>query len=1164
MAEFTHLHVHTQYSILDGAASIAGILKATAKKGMKSLAITDHGNMFGVKLFHKKAKELGIKPILGVEAYVARNSRFDKSDKDDRSGDHLILLAKNYDGYKNLMKIVSYSWTEGYYYKPRVDKELLERYHEGIIACSACIGGELPQAFMNEGYDAALSVAKWFQNLFGDDYYMELQLHQSGDPKIDAGVYDNQRKVNEAIIKIAKETGIKYIASNDVHFINAEDANAHDLLICLNTGKDLDDPTRMRYTKQEYLKGPDDMARLFQDFPDAISNTQEITEKIESYELNQKPIMPIFPIPEGFESEMQYLRHVSYEGALERWGENFSGEIKERVDFELDVMEKMGFPSYFLIVWDFIRAAREMDVSVGPGRGSAAGSAVAYALKITNIDPIKYDLLFERFLNPDRISMPDIDIDFDEDGREVVLKWVVEKYGEKRVAHIITFGTMAAKMSIKDVARVQKLPLAEADRLAKMVPERPGISLAKAFEEVPELNLERKSLNPLIAKTLGFAETLEGSVRQTGIHACGIIITKDDIENYIPVSTHKDAKLLVTQYDGKHVEDIGLLKMDFLGLKTLSIIKDAIEYIQGSKGITIDIDKIPIDDAATYELYARGDTTALFQFESPGMKKYLRALKPNRIEDLIAMNALYRPGPLEYIPDFIDRKHGRKKIEYDIPEMEEYLKDTYGITVYQEQVMLLSQKLAGFTKGQADTLRKAMGKKMKDVMDKMKADFIKGATERGHDAKILEKVWTDWEAFAQYAFNKSHSTCYAYVSYQTAYLKAHYPSEFMAAVLSRNLSDIKKITIFMDECKRMGIDVLGPDVNESNYKFSVNAKGQVRFGLGAVKGLGEGAVKAIIEARKQDGPFKDLYEVVERVSLSSANKKNLETLILAGGFDSLCPLPRSAYFAPDAKNVTFMESLIRYGNLVQIKRSSAATSLFGAIASADIVQKPEPPANAPEWNKLEMLNKEREVVGIYLSSHPLDEYRIEIDNFTNCTLTDLNDLPSMMGRDFSVAGMVTTARNLMTKTGKPYGSITVEDYYDSHQFTLFGKDYEQFRSFFYEGYSLLIRGSVNTHPFRPGEMEAKIKTIRQLPNVREEMVKGIQITLPIYNITDEIAAEIRTYAETCKGNIALKVKIIDPEDRLAIEMHSRTFRVGMNHEFIEYLEHNNITFKLVD
>ena len=1164
MADFTHLHVHTQYSILDGAASIAGILKAAAKRGMKSIAITDHGNMFGVKLFHKKAKDVGIKPILGVEAYVAKNSRFDKSDKDDRSGDHLILLAKNYEGYKNLMKIVSYSWTEGYYYKPRIDKDLLERYHEGIVACSACLGGELPQAIMSDGYEAGLKVANWFQSIFGDDYYMELQLHQSGDPKINAEIFENQKKVNEVIKKISQETGIKYIASNDVHFTNAEDADAHDLLICLNTGKDIDDPTRMRYTKQEYLKSPEEMAELFKDYPEAIATTQEIADKIEAFDLNQKPFMPVFPLPESFNDDMKYLRHVTYEGAKERWGDDFAGEIKERVDFELDTMEKMGFPSYFLIVWDFIRAAREMGVSVGPGRGSAAGSAVAYCLKITNIDPVKYDLLFERFLNPDRISMPDIDIDFDEDGREEVLKWVVRKYGEKRVAHIITFGTMAAKMAIKDVARVQKLPLPEADRLAKMVPEKPGTTLAKAFDEVPELNQERTSPNPLIAKTLGFAETLEGSVRQTGIHACGIIIARDDLENYIPVSTHKDASLLVTQYDGKHVEDVGLLKMDFLGLKTLSIIKDALEYIEGSKGEIIDIDKIPLDDAETYELYARGDTTALFQFESPGMKKYLRALKPNRFEDLIAMNALYRPGPLEYIPDFIDRKHGRKKIEYDIAEMEEFLKDTYGITVYQEQVMLLSQKLAGFTKGQADTLRKAMGKKMKDVMDKLKADFIKGATERGHDAKILEKVWTDWEAFAQYAFNKSHSTCYAYVSYQTAYLKAHYPSEFMAAVLSRNLSDIKKITIFMDECKRMGISVLGPDVNESSYKFSVNSQGHVRFGLGAVKGLGEGAVNAIIEARKQGGPFKDIYDVVERVNLSAANRKNLETLILAGGFDSLSPLPRSAYFATDNKDVTFIESLIRYGNRLQNEKNNAMNSLFGAIASAEIIQKPEPPANAPEWNKLETLNKEREVVGIYLSSHPLDEYRIEIDNFTNCTLTDLNDLPSMVGRDFSVAGMVTTARNLMTKTGKPYGSITVEDYQDSYQFTLFGKDYEQFRSFFYEGYSLLIRGSVNPHPFRPGEFEAKIKVIRQLPNVKDEMVKGIQITLPIFSITDEIAAEIRTYAETCKGNIALKVKLVDPADKLSVEMHSRTFRVGLSHEFIDYLQHNSINFKLVD
>ena len=1152
MRKFVHLHVHSQYSILDGASSVGGLIKKSKEYEMPACALTDHGNMFGVKLFHKKAKDEGIKPILGCEAYVSRNSRFDRSDKDDRSGYHLILLAQDYEGYKNLTKLVSYSWTEGFYYKPRIDKELLRKYNKGIIASSACLGGEVPQAIMNLGYEEAERVIHEYQEIFGSNFFLEMQLHRSGNPKIDNEVYQNQLMVNKALFDLSAKTGAKCIATNDVHFIKSSDADAHDLLICLNTGKDLDDPDRMRYTKQEYFKSGEEMEKLFAEHPEVLDNTLEIADMVESYALNQKPIMPIFPIPQDFGGEMDYLRHITYEGAKKRWGDKFEGDIQKRVDFELDTIASMGFPSYFLIVWDFIRAAREMGVSVGPGRGSAAGSTVAYSLRITDIDPIKYDLLFERFLNPDRISMPDIDIDFDEDGREKVLKWVVEKYGKKRVAHIITFGTMAAKMAIRDVARVLKLPLMEADKLSKLVPERPGTTLEVAYKEVPELNDAKQKGEPLVMDTLRFAEVLEGSVRQTGIHACGIIIGKNDLEEDIPLSTNKDSELFVTQYDGKHVEDVGLLKMDFLGLKTLSIIMDAIEYAKESKGVDIDIDAIPIDDVETFELFARGETTALFQFESPGMKKYLRALKPNRFEDLIAMNALYRPGPLEYIPDFVDRKNGRKKIEYDLPEMEEYLHDTYGITVYQEQVMLLSQKLAGFTKGQADSLRKAMGKKLKAMMDELKAKFLEGGAEKGHDKKILEKIWGDWEAFAQYAFNKSHSTCYAWIAYQTAYLKAHYPSEFMAAVLSRNLSDIKKITIFMDECKRMGKQVLTPDVNESSYKFTVNSEGNIRFGLGAIKGVGENAVQCIVDSRKEGGKYKDIYDFVERVNLQSVNKKNLECLAMAGALDSF-GFKRHQYFAADAKDVTFIENLVRYGSRMQSDKDNSQQSLFGGDLGFAAIARPEPPI-AEEWSKLVLLNKEREMVGIYLSSHPMDDYKFELTHFCNTSLADLANVNELRNKELSFAGMVTGVRNAMTKTGKPYGSITIEDYTESYQLTLFGKDYENYRKYFYPGYTLLIKGRVEPRMYNENEFEVRVKSMAMLHEVKSEMVKSLTLKVPLNNITQELVTELRAATDKHKGNVTLKIKVIDPDEKMAIDFFSRGIRINLDNELLQFFE----------
>ena len=1207
MSQFVHLHVHTQYSILDGASAIKPLLKRANALGMTALAITDHGNMFGVKEFHDAAVKEGVKPILGCEVYVATGSRFDKKRGREDRGHHLILLAKNKAGYHNLAKMVSYAFTEGYYYHPRVDKELLRTYHEGIICCSACLGGELPQAIMHGDRAKAEAVVREFKEIFGEDYYLEMQLHRSGDPRRDSEVYENQKRVNAVILELAAQYGIKYIASNDVHFIKAEDAEAHDRLICLNTGKDLDDPTRMRYTGQEFLKSPEEMAELFAEHPEALATTLEIADKVEEYSLEHKPLMPNFPIPEDFPIDLDqlkevfskkvkdeallaeikqassldelttthpelaeplmiakqflYLKYLSYEGAKRRYGE-LDEQITKRLEYELSTIEWMGFPGYFLIVWDYIRAARELGVSVGPGRGSAAGSVVAYTLGITNIDPIKYDLLFERFLNPDRISLPDVDVDFDEDGRAEVLHYVVEKYGSKRVAQIITFGTMAPKAAIKDVARVEKLPLAESNRLTKLIPDKPGTTFEKAFKEVPELVAETQSENPLIRDTLKYAQQLEGSVRQTGVHACGVIIGQDDLEKFAPIAIAKDAELNVVQFEGKQVESVGLIKMDFLGLKTLSIIKDALENIESSKGIKLDIDSIPLDDAATYDLYSRGETTGLFQFESPGMKKYLRSLKPNRFEDLIAMNALYRPGPMEYIPSFIARKFGREAVTYDIPDMEEYLKDTYGITVYQEQVMLLSQKLAGFTGGQADTLRKAMGKKKKDVLDKMKPQFIEGAKKNGHDPAICEKIWGDWEAFASYAFNKSHSTCYAYVSYQTAYLKAHYPAEFMAALLSRNLSDIKKISFFMDECKRMGLSVLGPDVNYSKSRFSVDEGGNVRFGLAAIKGVGEAAVKDIVESRQRDGKFKSIYDFMERVNLQAVNRKTLENLVLGGAFDTISDLPRSAYFAPDGREGSFLEALMRYGNRVQSEKANVQQSLFGGGGGEAEIQKPEPLPHEP-WTQIETLNKEREVIGIYLSSHPLDNFSVIIRHYCHTSLGDLQDLSTMKNKDFTVAGMITSVQHLTTKTGKPYGRFTMEDYNSSHEFTLFSKKYETFRQYLYEGYYLLIRGRVQERPYNPNELECVINSMMQLAEAQETLIHELTISLPVADLTDDIVTQLKTTVAENKGNVTLRVKVVDPQADVAVNLYSKTLKIGMTPDMVRFLDDNSLRYTLM-
>ena len=1162
---FTHLHLHTQYSILDGATPISGIAKKAAKDGMKAVAITDHGNMFGVKTFHKALSKENIKPILGCEVYVARRGRLKQEGKQDGGGWHLVLLAKNKTGYVNLMKMVSISWLDGFYYKPRIDKELLAENHEGIIALSACLGGEINSKLMNESLEDAEKATLWYKEIFGDDFYLELQRHQSGDPDLDSKVYDDQVFVNKHLLELSKKHNIKIVASNDVHFLNKEDSAAQDRLLCVSTGKFMDDPNRMRYSGQEWMKTQAEMKILFQDIPEAIANTQEIEEKIENYPLDSKPIMPDFTLPEGFTDENTYLRHIVYQGAKKRWGEELNEETIERLDFELATIKQMGFPGYFLIVWDFLVAAREMGVVVGPGRGSAAGSAVAYCLKITDIDPIAYNLLFERFLNPDRISMPDIDIDFDDEGRMRILNWVVNKYGEKRVAHIITFGSMAAKSSIRDVGRVQQYPLSDTMKLQKLVPTRPGISLKDAFNEVPELSNIRKGQGEA-AEVLKYAEVLEGSIRNTGTHACGIIIGKEDLENYVPISTAKDSELTyVTQYDGKHVEDIGLLKMDFLGLKTLTIIKHALENIKGSKGIDVDIENVDLLDKKTYELYSNGDTTALFQFESAGMKKYLKELKPSKFEDLIAMNALYRPGPMEYIPQFVKRKHGIEPIEYDLPMMKLYLEETYGITVYQEQVMLLSRQLANFTRGQSDSLRKAMGKKIISMMNELKVLFVDGCkaneqfmaeckeTKKDPD-KVITKIWNDWEAFAKYAFNKSHATCYSYISFQTAYLKAHYPAEFMAAVLSNNMNDIEKVTFFIDDCRKQGIKVLGPDINESFKNFSVNKDGHIRFGLNAIKGVGAAAVEMIIKERKENGHFKGIFGLVKRVNLRAVNKKSLESMVLAGAFDSFTQTPRHVFFHKESDNSsTFLEKVIQYGHKYQAEKSSNQVSLFGDLGSVELPD-PEIPKSTP-WSQLEALTKEHEVVGFYLSGHPLDEYQIEMDKFTNSNLKHfagildkVNTLSTeakknkdgktlkseefklLQEKVFTIAGIISVPAdtNLMTKSGKPFGRFTVEDFTGNREISLFGDSFEQYKNILSRKNQYVL---IKVQAWRPswredGDFELKINSVELLSLVLDKYTKRIDLSVKLNNISSQLVSDLKQSIMDHPGKTPINIQVI--------------------------------------
>ena len=1273
MPQFVHLHVHSQYSILDGQASIQRLVDKAMADGQPGIAITDHGDMFGIKEFYnyvKKVKgklkdkaaecekrlaelregtaeaaggdasaeiaacerqleelhrKMAFKPIIGCEVYVARRRLSDKEGKPDQSGYHLILLAKNLKGYHNLIKIVSKAWTEGFYMRPRTDRAEIEKYHEGLICCSACLAGEVPRAITADDFEKAEESIRWHKSVFGEDYYLELQLHKATVERANHEAYPMQLKVNEHLRRLAAKYGVRMVCTNDVHFVDEDNAEAHDRLICLSTGKDLDDPKRMLYSKQEWLKTTAEMASIFgESDPEAMATTVDICNQVECYSIDHAPIMPTFEIPAEFGTEEEYraryteqnlydeftrdehgnvvmseeegrkkieklggydklyrikleadyLGHLTMIGAHKRYGEQLTDEQSERLKFELHIMKTMGFPGYFLIVQDFIRAAREeLDVSVGPGRGSAAGSAVAYCLGITQIDPIAYDLLFERFLNPDRISLPDIDVDFDDDGRGRVLNWVTQKYGKEKVAHIITYGTMATKLAIKDVARVEKLMLAESDRLCKLVPDKTPDgkavkNLSQAIELVPELKAAEQSDNPVLRDTIRYAKMLEGNVRNTGVHACGTIICRDDITDWVPVSTADDKvtgeKMLVTQYEGSVIEDTGLIKMDFLGLKTLSIIKDALENIRQTKGIKVDIDDFSIiTDPATYKLYSEGRTVGTFQFESAGMQKYLRELQPSTFEDLIAMNALYRPGPMDYIPDFIARKHGRSPIVYDIPVMEKYLKDTYGVTVYQEQVMLLSRLLANFTRGESDTLRKAMGKKLKDKLDALKPKFIAGGTKNGHDPKVLEKIWADWEKFASYAFNKSHATCYSWVAFQTAYLKANYPSEYMAAVLSRNLANVDQLTIYMNECKRMDIRVLGPDINESMRTFSANAAGDVRFGMAAVKGVGEAAVDSIIAEREANGRFKDIYDFVERVNFSLVNRKCLENLAYAGAFDSISGFPRCKFFGADAREssgMTFLEQLMRYGQRFQVEKNNAQQSLFGGDDHVDI-QHPLVPACA-DWSQLETLNKEREVIGLYLSAHPLDDYAIIMRNMCKTQLSELQNLEALKGQEIAVAGMVISVQNLLTKNGKPWGKFTLEDYNGTHEFALFGKDYENFRKYLYTDYFLFIRGKVQPRPYNDKELEFKIVSMMQLSELSES-IKEMHVQLPVEEVTRTLIDELAARVRESKGQTVLRLNLYDRESQVSLNLFSKSYKVGITRELVSYLDDHSIRYSIM-
>lgn len=1260
MEPFVHLHVHTQYSILDGQASINALVDKAMADGMPALAITDHGNMFGIKEFFnyvskknsktkgaikdaeaaaKEAESAGdtamaaekraeaaslkkkiFKPIFGCEVYVANESLLTHTDKHD-TGRHLILLAKNEKGYHNLVKIVSRAWTEGFYSRPRTDKHEIAAHREGLIVCSACLGGEIPRLITAGQIEEAEKRVAWWKETFGDDYYIELQRHKATVPRANHETYPMQQAVNEELIRIAKKLSIKIICSNDVHFVNEEDAEAHERLICLSTNKKISDEKRMLYSKQEWLKTTAEMNEVFADLPESLANTIEIANKVEAYDIDHSPIMPFFAIPEEFGTEEEYrsriteqelfdeftqdengnvvlsreeaekkiqklggydklyrikfeadyLKKLAYEGAEKRYGNPLTPELEERIKFELHIMKTMGFPGYFLIVQDFINVSREqLGVSVGPGRGSAAGSCVAYCLGITQIDPIKYDLLFERFLNPDRISLPDIDVDFDDDGRARVLQYVTEKYGADNVAHIITYGTMATKMALKDVARVEGLPIPESDRLVKLLPrhmpevngKEAKMNLTNCLKLIPEFKNELSSPNPLVRETLKYAEKLEGNVRGTGVHACGVIICRDKISDWVPVSTAVDkleGKLLVTQYEGRVIEETGLIKMDFLGLKTLSIIMDAVRNIKQTRGIEIDMEKIPIDDPTTYKLYCEGRTIGTFQFESAGMQKYLRELQPSTFEDLIAMNALYRPGPMDYIPDFIARKHGRAPIEYDIPEMEKYLKDTYGITVYQEQVMLLSRLLGGLTRGQSDTLRKAMGKKQIEKMNELKDIFMDGGRERGHNPAILEKIWKEWEKFASYAFNKSHATCYSWVAFQTGFLKANYPAEFMAAVLSRNINDTNKLTTYMDECKAMGISVKGPDINESGMSFSVTSAGDIRFGLSAIKGVGSDVVNKIISARA-DGPFKDIYDFVERVPSGALNRRVFDGLTLAGAFDCFHGIKREDLVAEIGKRgETASEILLRYGGQYQNARTTQSASLFG-FDDDSLVEASRPPLpHAPEWSDLARLNRERELVGMYLSAHPLDPFRVEVEYGADCSIAEKNEITQPM-QSLAIAGMIMEVNERTTRAGGSMTIVKIEDFSGSTDFAVFERQMAGLGGLLVPGTPVMVYGQLKTD--RNGALRFNVEKVRRLAELHGRLFRTLNIILEPSQ-ADTVAAllemPVKDGSEVEPVDVVITVH--DPGLQRKLTFNT-TAKVHPTAEFVRNLRHAEVAFRL--
>ena len=1237
MEDFVHLHVHTHYSILDGQSKVSYLVDKAVNNGMKGMAITDHGVMFGIKEFsdycaninkaRKKNGEEPFKPIFGCEMYVARRRKEDKvKEMHDNSGYHLIVLAKNYQGYKNLIKLVSHAWVDGYYYRPRTDRADLEKYHEGLIVCTACLAGEVPRNILKGDIDAAREAVEWYQRVFGDDFYLELQRHEVKDPTLLANreAFPLQQKVNRVLLQFAKEYGIKYVCTNDCHFEDKETAEAHDHLLCLSTQEDLNSPTRMRYSKQEWFKTREEMNEVFADLPEAMSNTLEILDKVELYSIDNGPIMPFFPIPESFGTEEKwrqkfseqqlydefttdengenqlspedgqavidrlggyekiyrikfeadYLAKLAHDGAKQLYGDPIPEEVQKAITFELHVMKTMGFPGYFLIVQDFINAARtELDVMVGPGRGSAAGSVVAYCLGITRIDPLKYDLLFERFLNPDRVNLPDIDTDFDDDGRGRVLQWVMDKYGEENCAHIITYSTMATKNSLKDVARVEGLPLEISNRLCKAIPERlpdgMKMNLKNAIACTPMLQEAEVSEDARERNTIKYAKMLEGTVRGTGIHACGFIICRNPISEWVPISTatdpdYPDQKVPVTQYDGHVIETTGLIKMDFLGLKTLSEIKEACKVIKQTTGDIIDIENIPIDDELTYQLYQRGQTVGTFQFESAGMQKYLRELHPTVFEDLIAMNALYRPGPMDYIPDFIKRKNNPALVKYDIPCMEKYLKDTYGITVYQEQVMLLSRQLANFTRGESDALRKAMGKKKKAIVDQMKPKFLAQGKANGHDPEVLEKIWGDWEKFASYAFNKSHATCYSWVAYQTAYLKAHYPAEFMAALMTRRFSQITEITKLMEECKALKISTLGPDVNESQMGFGVNKKGEIRFGLSAIKGMGTGAAMAIVNEREKNGAYKNIFDFAERIDLSNVNRKAFESLAYSGGFDSF-GLQREEYFGVNSKGVTFLDSLVRYAQLFQQEKAQMQNSLFGGDDAVEIAQPVVPKTD--RWPSIEKLNKERELVGIYLSAHPLDEYSVILNNLCNTHIEEIGrgaDMEQLSKREEITFGGIITAVNerFSQKTGKPFGFVTIEDFEGSGELALFGDDWARWNGLMKENYTIFVTAKCQPRYRNSNLYELKVQNVEQLYDVKARRLERFTISVDASSVNDQTVSDLVTLVEQNEGSTQLYIELHTAEQS-SVTLHCRNKGVNVDRALLDFIANEeNMSYKI--